>query len=390
MTVFFIAFPYVFLFIILFLLSIPYTAANSLMASAVNIDKLVLSILVIIFFYAFRGLLFSDWVQYYPAFEKIKILGEPNCFRDNFQNVPWEKGFVIYMMLIKSIVPNYYIFQAVDFMIVFISVVCFFRDNLPVKYIPLGCLFFFLFYGEHFSGNFLRNAKALIIFLYSIKYIKKRNLVKYILVNMIGTVFHITAVFFIPFYFIAHMKIRKALLLVFFLAGNIVFLFNISFIKVVLSFFAAYSDSRISTLISFYLERKHYSAAYGFTIGYFERLFTFICLFIYTERLINIRKENIIYINSMYFYLYICLFVSDFYILIERFAILYVFGYWIIYPHLYALLRKRGKYYFLFFLLCYGSLKVFWGHRDITFLYENIFFFPRTFYERTSMLEAWK
>ena len=71
------------------------------------------------------------------------------------------------------------------------------------------------------------------------------------------------------------------------------------------------------------------------------------------------------------------------YVLIERFSILYCFGYWIFYPQIYP---KTNKKIFLLILFFYAILKIYSGHRDITFTYENYLLPHRTYSERINFI----
>lgn len=59
------------------------------------------------------------------------------------------------------------------------------------------------------SYNTTRQCLAIVIFYYSLRYIKEQNPKKYIMLNIIGALFHTSAVVFIPFYFIAKNDFKK-------------------------------------------------------------------------------------------------------------------------------------------------------------------------------------
>lgn len=380
--------PYLFFFVIVYCLSLSFTVNQNQLNTKININfTLVVCVLTFIIFYGFRGLLFSDWVQYYPAFTRIKPLSLfTSSLPYNFKVVEWEKGFVLYMTIMKTISNNYFVFQTITYLIVFIFCVGFLKDNIPTRYLPLGLVFFILFYGEHFSCNFLRNAGALSVFLYSTKFLKKRKFFQYTILNVMGSFFHISALFFIPLFFITNRRYSKKLLLALFITGNIIFILQFEFVKEVLSRVASISDNRISQLVVMYLERKGYNASYGLTIGYFERIFTFCYILLKMDELIECDKDSVFFINSIFFYILIFLYCSEFYILIERLSILFVFGYWIVYPQVFSILSVKKKNVFLGVLFLYGMLKTMSGHQDITFLYENSLLPHSNYIERIFLL----
>ncbi len=74
--------------------------------------------------------------------------------------------------------------------------------------------------------NTTRQCLAIVIFYYSLRYIKEENPKKYIVLNIIGTLFHTSAILFIPFYFIAKIDFKKkyfaAMAIVYLCSGTIV------------------------------------------------------------------------------------------------------------------------------------------------------------------------
>ena len=87
-------------------------------------------------------------------------------------------------------------------------------------------LYIFLYY--MYSLNIIRQALAIAIVLYSYKYILQRDLKKFILTIIIATLFHTTALFFFPFYFVSPNKNEKEKklksLMRFFIIGTLFFI----------------------------------------------------------------------------------------------------------------------------------------------------------------------
>lgn len=64
------------------------------------------------------------------------------------------------------------------------------------------------------SYNTTRQCLAMVIFYYSIRYIEESNWKKYMVLNIIATFVHASAIFFIPFYFIAKIDFKKKYFLI--------------------------------------------------------------------------------------------------------------------------------------------------------------------------------
>jgi len=88
---------------------------------------------------------------------------------------------------------------------------------------PVFSLFIFICFCLFYQAfNQSRQILALSIILYSYKYIVERNLLKYVLLILFASIFHNTALIFIPIYFLRYIKLNwKTILLYLFLAGVI-------------------------------------------------------------------------------------------------------------------------------------------------------------------------
>lgn len=60
-----------------------------------------------------------------------------------------------------------------------------------------------------FSMNGVRQSIAIALFYYSLSLIKKRKLLKYMIINLIGSSFHASALLFLPLYFILDKEFKK-------------------------------------------------------------------------------------------------------------------------------------------------------------------------------------
>ncbi len=77
-----------------------------------------------------------------------------------------------------------------------------------------------------FAMNGIRQAIAISLFYYSLIYLKQKNVKKYFIANLIGFLFHSSAIIFFPLYFFLDKKIKKKYLLLF----SILFILTSSFL----------------------------------------------------------------------------------------------------------------------------------------------------------------
>jgi hypothetical protein len=374
MAAFLYSMPYFLVFSFLLIFFFPITNRNigfSVYTSFTNIFAAFLLIL----FIGLRAYVYTDWVNYLPWFKATpsffngwdKVANF--LFEGKYQN--WEKGFNIYGILCKTFSSNYFFFQFISSFIDVVILYYFFKAYIPGR-IVLGFIFFFLFSGLQIEINLLRNSKAIMLFLISIKYIEKRKISLYFLFNFIGCLFHISSVFYLPLYFILNKRIPKLVVLFAFLMGNILFLFSIKWLGVLLTLLS-HSGSKLSFLIRLYLSSDLWSSSFGISIGFIERTISFFLFtFFFYDKLIKTKKENIIFINCFYMYIFFYLYCSEMLVLIQRMPILFIFSYWVLYPQIYDLLSSKRKKYFFAVLLFYSTLKLLSNYHSEEFRYQNI------------------
>ena len=90
-----------------------------------------------------------------------------------------------------------------------LSYICIFRDS---KHPAMSVLLFFTMNVFFISMNMIRQSIAISIFIYSIKYIKNRNVIKYTIAMIIAMLVHTSAILYFPMYFVYNFRINKHIL----------------------------------------------------------------------------------------------------------------------------------------------------------------------------------
>jgi hypothetical protein len=382
--------PYISIFFFLYINSIPILKKNGMS----TLLQILIATAVLLIFIGFRGFVYTDWQSYYVVYKRCPSMLEGfsrvKAYIDNSLNNPggMEIGFMLYMVLCKTISPDYFFLQifssAIDFIIIY-----FVFKNIIHKYIVMAFLFFILFGGLVLEFNLLRNVKGILFFIISLKYVENRSFYKFISINILGSLFHISSVLFFPLYFVLNKRIPKKLVLMLFIIGNIIYLLQIEWFRVILILISSYLPARLEILTDIYLSHELTSKASGITIGYIERFITFIVLYYNWDKLILAHKYNNIFINIAVIYLFIMLFFSEIVILIGRVGPLFIFHYWFLYPQIYSFLTKNYKIVFLGLLLIYGFLKMS-TNSNVQTIYDNILFGHKSYNERVSLIKAYR
>lgn len=369
------AFPYILLILFYGVLAIlhKYYFADSNKTKFINICSFV----VFVLFFGFRGFVAYDWTAYYFYYFNIPTL--TGLIHLPFNKWPTEPGFSLLLSICKTIYPDYIFFQATCTIINYLLLTRFIkRYTTNIQ----ACLVLFLVMnGFGFSIDLMRNSLSILIFLNAIEYIEKKKTFAYFVLCAIAASFHTSAFAYFPIYFIINRKYNKRLLLCIFIAANIICVFHIPIFRHLIVLFAGILSATAAQYIDQYMSFDAASASI-FSIGYLERLATGIMLFCYMDKLCELRKTNVL-VNSMFLYLIINLFLSEFRTISIRCSNLFIFSYWIIWlDYLKCIYYKSNKYIYITFICLYCLLKTYSGNMGAMSQYYNVLFDYKTHTER--------
>lgn len=337
-------------------------------------------------FFGLRGFIFSDWSIYAPLFEKMPTVwsGESlSAFHQNILddfttdvqtgNAGMEKGFIYFILLFKSLVPNYHAFIFFNVVIDLIILDSFFRRYSP--YYALSFILLITFGGIIMQCDLLRNFKAILLFLISLNYLKERKPLQYFAINTIGILFHSTSILFFPLYFFLHKDCPVWLMWTVFIVGNILFLLKINYIQPAILALSDAIGGRLAVQVRIYFVMEEYNAAYAISIGYLERIITYLLILFNHKKLKEQNPHNTLFINAFILYFFTFFFLSEISIAVERLTLLFIFSYWVLYPLLLNVIKDiANKALFLMAFLSFSTLKIITLTQDTLTKYDNILF----------------
>ncbi len=156
----------------------------------------VISALILTLVSALRYEVGTDWYIYYEHFYEVSETGA------GF----YEEGFNILNKIVYFIYPNFSLMIAVCSVINCGFVFKAIYDNsinyaFSILFFVIGSLYFN-------SMNQIRQSMVIAVFLYTIKFIKQRKLLKYLIIIIALSTIHISAVILIPVYFLYGLKVK--------------------------------------------------------------------------------------------------------------------------------------------------------------------------------------
>lgn len=363
------ALPYLIMMLLLAVLAVSNNKISDVLQQRMWMPCAVL----LMVFYGLRAYVGDDWTGYHVVYQFVK----PHDFHLNIfasHSFRFEPGFAILAYVCRMIAGSegYLFFQSVITLIQVWLLIRFFRrysNNLP-----LSIIVFLAMGGIVMLINTMRNTIAILLFLNGMHYIQERKPIPYFLYCLAALSFHLSSAIFVPLYFVLHKRVSRWVFLVIFILCNAVVLLKIPVLSIGVGTVADIIGGKVSRMVTMYLEDSHMMAlSFSLSIGYLERLATGIIIFIYWDKLMTLRRENVMFINAMIFFFFFYFFFSEVREVGRRLSELFIYGYWILWPDLFRCFKARLlKIGFAVFLCVYCSMKVIGTVGYPNTRYENV------------------
>lgn len=230
----------------------------------------------------------SDWRQYEVMYEELgKSLTQWTDSRT-------EIGYWYYMWIFKIL--------HIDFWVFFIFTKCwlygtiiYFLKKYGDSVFYLALTFFVATFGfAFFIDNPMRNLIAAVIFLFTFKYLIEKKILKYILVVLLATSFHISAIFFLFLYFFFQKRWSTTFWIITYILINILFLGAKDFF---LQFIAEHFSNNLllGKAVTNYIIGETNIDGQFFSLGMLTKVLFFILLLNYRKKLENLPYGKLIF-----------------------------------------------------------------------------------------------
>ena len=232
------------------------------------------------------------------------------------------------------------------------------------------------------STNLMRNSIAILIFVNALTYLEQPNLLPYIGLCILAATFHVSALLYLPLYFIINYRYNKYVYLGLFIIANAIFLLHLPVITIILTHILGDVGGLVQMKIESYTS-GNLDEMKTLSIGYLERLFTGIMIFCYYDKLYELREENKVFINLFLLYILASFMLSEFSEISLRVSNLFICAYWIIWIDMMECFSiKNNRRLYICFISLYCVIKMIGNTNLITSLYDNVLFGAKSFEER--------
>lgn len=186
---------------------------------------------------------------------------------------------------------------------------------IPKHFLLVFLVFYVLFLGR-FQFNTIRHGLMVVFVWWAFLYIKERSLVKFLVLIIISSLFHIVGLVFLPFYWVLNNEIsgkRMFLLLISaFLLGRFVPVFD--YLLNILPGGTIFFEKTLYYTTDYYVDEN---PELGYTLGlFFNVLLLFLCLFM--RKRFNAYEHFNLLINSLFLGIFLFLLFNKFGVFVER------------------------------------------------------------------------
>ena len=159
------------------------------------------------------------------------------------------------------------------------------------------------------------------------------------------------------------------------------FLLRINYLTTVIALIEPFLPGRLADLVVSYglLSGNVERASVG--IGFIERTGVFILLVTLQNKLLKRNPLLLPFINQLYLFIFVYLFLSEFWIFVQRISLLFVAGYWIVLPAMYSIFNKSKKKIFCCVLFFYCLFKMGVQCDEPQYQYSNVLFSKQNYEE---------
>lgn len=279
-----------------------------------------------LFFYGLRGFIYTDCFQYYSFFS------HPQEYELSYLNGWYEPGYILCNQIVSKFIKNFWTFQFIWTFVDFILLRAVLRRECGDKF-----YFAFAMLVPFWTGcemNLFRNTKAILIAFWAMQFIRDGKLLKYVVSIVVASTFHLTALFFLPFYFFVNRPLIKVF--VGFCIAAIVF-YVMGLDSIVHNFigFGKMIGGRMDIKATAYATSVETSV---FSFGTIYRFFlAIVLLFVYKE----FTKKNAIAVNIGLIYCFAFIGLSSITVLRDRFSMMFVLAIVIAMVQMFSFIKQK-------------------------------------------------
>ncbi len=152
----------------------------------------------------------SDTLQYYARWVEVQSTSWFDIFDSFFYGNEKDPFYTLFQKIIQVFSENFQIFLII-IAIIFMSALgnFIFKNTSRISHAILAFIIYMGYYYGFYSITGLRQTLATAFVLWSYEYVKKEKIIPFVILVLIGGLFHISALVFLPLYIVSKIKTPK-------------------------------------------------------------------------------------------------------------------------------------------------------------------------------------
>ncbi len=299
-------------------------------------------LVLLVLFGGFRENIGVDTISYIRIFNSISSFG--NDYQESIKDLRYEIGFIYLVSFIKTLgfLSVYSLFSV----IIFFNYLLYFYSlkKLTPKFEVALFLMIVLYFFVRDMG-ILRQAIATSITIFSVIFIVEKKPFSFLLLVTIASFFHVSALVFLPAYFVGNLKLSKDKLFVLILIGFILSLVSIEVKNQIFSNITGFD-------LPFLNDQNYGHPLSPYSLTFIRRSIPIFLIFIFYDKLTFKIKYSSKIINLYVFGFFFAFIFLDIVIYVSRLSAYYLSLDVIIYSYIFLLIKDKSiKFLFGLFLL---------------------------------------
>ena len=305
----------------------------------------------------------GDWNNYASIYKNCPTFINAISTPQLLAQIPIENGFLIFCSLIKQIGGS---MQILLFSISLLNITLIAKSLSDYTKFPvLGLLCYYCILYFSLDMIYLRQAMAVAICFFSLRYIKQKNVWLYVLLILLATSMHRIAIVLLPFYWLLDKNISAKTYIIIMTIGMFIMLVGVLWLKPIFLHVSFWLGENFYNKALLYATEERFAVHRVVTIGYFLNILIFAAFMCFKKEIENLQYGKIC-LNMfcvsliMYYYCYELIEVSN------RVRLVFLIGIIALLPMLIEVLQgNMSKYIALIpvVLYCFSfSMHIFLEH----------------------------
>ena len=292
----------------------------------------------------------GDWTSYTAFFNDVEPLDRVlSGSAPVFESSIWETGYKTINTIVKTcglgIQTVFFLVSLFSISLLFFSIKEYLRYPIVALLIYFGSCYFAL------DMIAIRQAMAVAIFFYGVRFIYKRQLLLYLLTIIFACLFHRSAILLFPLYFFVGKEFSKNKYVVFFIFSVCIFFFQIKWMTWLLVAVANIIGGSYAGVINAYATSSVYGIGRTISIGILINFFLFIIYMYKRNELLKLPYFNCFFnlfmLNILvYFVFYEFIEIGD------RYRYYFLISNIILLPYLLIIYQKTTSKIVIWFAIC--------------------------------------